>query len=175
MEQKKGTVQYQPSSKRPRPETQKSGKSEGGGRGKGVGGRGGGKNEGGGRGKGGGGRGKARARDFDGRTVKPSAQRVERLGWLMGIFFFHWLTRVTLDIHELLHNQPKLLNDQEVQSFIMKGYHILQTDLPHTFHESLFRKIDTMDPQWKRNPGNNILPALPELMVPSPLPYRILF
>lgn len=64
-----------------------------------------------------------------------------------------------------MNKEPKLLTDEEVQSFIMKGYHIMQTDLPFSFHESMFRKTDAMDPAWKRNPGNNILPALPELMV----------
>ncbi len=56
-----------------------------------------------------------------------------------------------------------LLDDSQVQDFIMKGYLVLTPSLSFAFHQAVLEKIKMMNPSRKDNPGNNILPVLPEL------------
>lgn len=62
----------------------------------------------------------------------------------------------------MTHQQPLLLTDEQVQSFIANGYLILKTDFPREFHERLVKQLnDIYDSEG--NPGNNILPRIRDL------------
>ena len=55
-----------------------------------------------------------------------------------------------------------LLSDRQMQDFIRNGYVTVQTSLPGEFHASICRQTDALlgaEP----NPGNNLLPRIPEL------------
>ena len=55
-----------------------------------------------------------------------------------------------------------LLSDRQMQDFIRNGYVTVQTSLPDEFHASICRQTDALlgaEP----NPGNNLLPRIPEL------------
>jgi HEAT repeat protein len=59
---------------------------------------------------------------------------------------------------------PVLLDDAQMQRFIAHGYLLLQTQLPESFHRGIFEKFDALiGAEAKLNPGNNLLPAVPEL------------
>ena len=59
---------------------------------------------------------------------------------------------------------PILLTDAQMQRFIAHGYLLLQTQLPESFHRGIFEKFDALiGAEAKLNPGNNLLPAVPEL------------
>ena len=57
---------------------------------------------------------------------------------------------------------PPLLSDRQMQEFIRNGYVTVRTSLPDGFHASICRQTDALlgaEP----NPGNNLLPRIPEL------------
>jgi HEAT repeat protein len=59
---------------------------------------------------------------------------------------------------------PVLLTDEQMQRFIAHGYLLLQTQLPESFHQRIFERFDALvGDEAKLNPGNNLLPAVPEL------------
>ena len=59
---------------------------------------------------------------------------------------------------------PILLTDAQMQRFIAHGYLLLQTQLPESFHRGIFERFDALiGAEAKLNPGNNLLPAVPEL------------
>lgn len=59
---------------------------------------------------------------------------------------------------------PRLLTDAEMQRFIAHGYLCLRTELPESFHQGIFERFDALiGADAKHNPGNNLLPAVPEL------------
>ena len=67
----------------------------------------------------------------------------------------------------------KKLNDAQMRSFLANGYITLQSGLPESFHEGIYGEFDKLIPdgyseipgkQKLNNPGNNILPMLPQLM-----------
>jgi HEAT repeat protein len=59
---------------------------------------------------------------------------------------------------------PVLLTDAQMQRFIAHGYLLLQTQLPESFHRGIFERFDALiGAEAKLNPGNNLLPAVPEL------------
>lgn len=60
-------------------------------------------------------------------------------------------------------NTPVLLTDKQVQDFLINGYLVLQpTSLDRDFHASIFTQtLAVFDKEG--NPGNNILPRVPEL------------
>jgi len=54
------------------------------------------------------------------------------------------------------------LDDRAVREFITQGYTLVQADQPAEFHREVSKKLDaTLDAEG--NPGNNILPRVPEL------------
>ena len=54
------------------------------------------------------------------------------------------------------------LDDRAIREFISQGYTLVQADQPLEFHRAISKKIDaTLDAEG--NPGNNILPRVPEL------------
>ncbi len=55
------------------------------------------------------------------------------------------------------------LSDEQVRQFIADGYVILQPSLPRELHESIRRRLDESIPDRTGNPGNNILPLVPEM------------
>lgn len=59
-------------------------------------------------------------------------------------------------------NTSQLLSDTEMRRFLTDGYLILNADVPAEVHAAIYRKL-----QWilheEGNPGNNILPAVPEM------------
>ncbi len=54
---------------------------------------------------------------------------------------------------------PVLLTDEEVITFVIKGYHVVETDFPRAFHKHIYDKIAALP----GNPGDGILDAVPEL------------
>ena len=59
---------------------------------------------------------------------------------------------------------PHLLSDAQMQRFIAHGFLRLQTELPAGFHRAIYEKFDALiGGDANINPGNNLLPAVPEL------------
>jgi HEAT repeat protein len=59
-------------------------------------------------------------------------------------------------------NAPRLLNDAQVQQFICDGFLVLSPEVPAAVHEAAYAKLQwMMDEDY--NPGNNILPRVPEM------------
>jgi len=54
------------------------------------------------------------------------------------------------------------LTDDQIRTFIRDGYIEVKPDLPREFHDEMFAKIDELY-ESEGNPGNNILPKVPEL------------
>ena len=52
-----------------------------------------------------------------------------------------------------------LLSDGEVAEFIVKGYHLVEPELPAGLNESIADQLDALD----HNPGDAITEAVPEL------------
>ena len=57
---------------------------------------------------------------------------------------------------------PHLLRDDDIRRFITDGYVQVNAGLPEEFHQDLYRKIETVLEE-EGNPGNNILPRIPEI------------
>ncbi len=55
-----------------------------------------------------------------------------------------------------------LLTDDQMRQFIAHGYVVLKADFPKEFHETMRRKIEEVMTK-EGNPGNNILPRVPEI------------
>ena len=58
--------------------------------------------------------------------------------------------------------EPILLTDEQMQNFIVNGYIVFKSDLPTTFHQEIFEKTERVFEE-EGNPGNNLLPRLPEI------------
>ncbi|MBS4179393.1 HEAT repeat domain-containing protein [Lederbergia citrea] len=58
--------------------------------------------------------------------------------------------------------EPVLLTDEQMQEFITRGYLVLKTDFSPDFHEKLMGKLNHVYNE-EGNPGNNLLPRVPEL------------
>ena len=56
-------------------------------------------------------------------------------------------------------DNPFLLSDREVAEFIVKGYHLVEPELPAGLNESIANQLDALD----HNPGDAITEAVPEL------------
>lgn len=60
--------------------------------------------------------------------------------------------------------EPLLLSDAQMQEFVAKGYLLLQTTLPRSFHDQIYARFDELiGGDANQNPGNNLLPAVPEI------------
>ncbi len=58
---------------------------------------------------------------------------------------------------------PKFLfDDQKMQEFIANGFTFIKADLPPELHEAIYRKTEEVF-EKEGNPGNNVLPRIPEL------------
>ena len=61
---------------------------------------------------------------------------------------------------------PQLLSDEQVRSFIANGHIALQPELPAEFHREMFdRFAGIIGSDNDHNPGNNLLPLVPELQL----------
>ena len=59
---------------------------------------------------------------------------------------------------------PRLLTDAQMQRFVAHGYLCLRTELPDTFHRGIWDRFNALiGDAVDLNPGNNLLPAIPEL------------
>ena len=56
----------------------------------------------------------------------------------------------------------RLLTDEEVQRFIVDGCMTVHADYPSSFHANIHDQIETVF-QQEGNPGNNILPRIPQI------------
>lgn len=59
-------------------------------------------------------------------------------------------------------DKEQLLTDEQMQRFIVDGYITLKADFSGTFHQDLCQAIDHVFAE-EQNPGNNILPRLPQI------------
>ena len=58
--------------------------------------------------------------------------------------------------------EPILLIDEQMREFIVNGYLVLEPTVPEGTHEACYRKLsESIDSEL--NPGNNILPRVPEM------------
>lgn len=55
-----------------------------------------------------------------------------------------------------------LFDDEAMRDFLVNGYCVLKTDFPPEFHEGIFEKTKKVLAE-EGNPGNNILPRIPEV------------
>lgn len=61
-----------------------------------------------------------------------------------------------------MENQPLLLNDDQMRQFIAEGFLVLKTDFSEEFHQHLLEQLNQVYNE-EGNPGNNLLPRIPEL------------
>lgn len=59
-------------------------------------------------------------------------------------------------------SQPILLDEAQMRHFVSHGYLVLKTDFPAEFHAAMSRNIQEVM-RKEGNPGNNILPRVPEV------------
>ena len=57
---------------------------------------------------------------------------------------------------------PVLFTDEQIRRFIVDGYVVFKPDLPDAIHEEIRRKLNIIF-ENEANPGNNILPRVPEM------------
>ncbi len=58
--------------------------------------------------------------------------------------------------------EPILLADEQMRQFIANGYVVLRPSVPDSVHQVIDAKFDFFN-EYEFNPGNNILPRIPEL------------
>ena len=62
--------------------------------------------------------------------------------------------------------EPKLLDDEQVREFLANGHLALQPALPEEFHRRMFERfVELIGEDNDHNPGNNLLPVVPELQL----------
>ena len=62
--------------------------------------------------------------------------------------------------------EPKLLTDEQVREFLANGHLALQPELPEEFHRRMFERFEALIGEDNdHNPGNNLLPVVPELQL----------
>ncbi len=59
-------------------------------------------------------------------------------------------------------SDPILLTDEQVRQFIVNGYLVFEPTVPEGTHEACYRKLNEII-DAEANPGNNILPRVPEM------------
>ena len=58
--------------------------------------------------------------------------------------------------------EVKLLSDEQMRSYVVNGFISVKTALPPEFHEDVYERTDQIF-RKEGNPGNNLLPRLPEI------------
>ena len=59
-------------------------------------------------------------------------------------------------------NAPILLSDEQVRQYVVNGYVILKPSVPTHIHQVVCRKLTACFNEGG-NPGNNVLPKVPEM------------
>ena len=59
-------------------------------------------------------------------------------------------------------SQPVLLTDEQIRQFIVNGYLVFEPTVPEGTHEACYSKLNEII-DTEANPGNNILPRVPEM------------
>ena len=62
----------------------------------------------------------------------------------------------------IMVDKAYLLTDAEMRNFIVNGYVVVKADFPAGFHEAIYQKTK-MAFEKEGNPGNNLLPRIPEI------------
>lgn len=66
----------------------------------------------------------------------------------------------------LQESTPRLLSDAQMREFLANGCLMLQPQLPLEFHQDLFQRFEAIiGSDNDNNPGNNLLPVVPELQL----------
>ncbi len=66
----------------------------------------------------------------------------------------------------LAETAPALLNDEQIRTFLANGFLHLQPTLPNAFHAEMFERFaGIIGEDNTENPGNNLLPVVPELQL----------
>ncbi len=55
-----------------------------------------------------------------------------------------------------------LFDDEAMKQFVIDGYYVIETDFPEEFHSDIYRKTQEII-EKDGNPGNNLLPWVPEI------------
>ena len=58
--------------------------------------------------------------------------------------------------------EPILLTDEQIREFVVNGYLVFEPTVPEGTHETCYRKLNEII-DTELNPGNNILPRVPEM------------
>ena len=58
--------------------------------------------------------------------------------------------------------EPILLTDEQMREFIVNGYLVFEPTVPEGTHEACYQKLNEII-DTEKNPGNNILPRVPEM------------
>ena len=61
------------------------------------------------------------------------------------------------------------LTDDQMRTFIRDGYITVRPNLPREYHDEMFARLDHIF-ETEGNPGNNILPRIPELQLCTTTP-----
>lgn len=61
-----------------------------------------------------------------------------------------------------MSDKPYLLTDEEIITFIIRGYHIVEADFPKGFNASIYEELEQLNVQ-SNNPGDAILDRVPKL------------
>ena len=67
-------------------------------------------------------------------------------------------------------DETHLLDDNQMREFIVNGYLIVKTDLPRNYHDAIYDTTNTVF-EKEGNPGNNLLPRIPEIQEVFDDPY----
>ena len=59
-------------------------------------------------------------------------------------------------------DEPILLTDEEIQEFLVTGFLVFQPSVPDGIHETIYNRLNEIIDE-EPNPGNNILPRVPEM------------
>ena len=60
------------------------------------------------------------------------------------------------------NSAPLLLTDEQMRQYIVDGYVMLEPSVPDELHETIRRKLADVV-EVGSNPGNNVLPRVPEM------------
>ena len=64
----------------------------------------------------------------------------------------------------VVEKEPVLLDDERMRFFLANGYLTLTPQLPASFHQDMFdRFLELAGDDNDANPGNNLLPVVPEM------------
>ena len=103
--------------------------------------------------------------EFDLEEIDPESKQSKLDGSGPGIYLHTdsvagIITRTRKD--RIMSTPERLLDDAGMRDFIVKGYHSFKLDLPPDYHAFTHRRTEEVF-AGQGNPGNNLLPLIPEL------------